>query len=336
MSFVKDSFKDGETFEKFVEDVIFPASHFVLLEKTHSHQQNSTRYVWSSVRPDFKFKSIASGRIFYVEVKFRSRYNEGDKLELLTPKQYKRYNSFDSPRHPVFLLVGAEGYPNNPKLISLIPIKEIRHLELFRSFIYNHRIPATICPEHALTPFREYQSTQGSPHLSDIASGLTYKPYRPTRINVLAWVLGILVIGVFLAFFLTQEPRTGNKNNDLTVKEKVQEYYNAIQLNNCEVLDYYLHDHLDRWFEHKNVSRAFVKSNSEKYTRQYPIREIEIIWPSYKEHILPNGDISLSYNVDYRIKSKPSEAFKKYNLSIKAIWSSDFKIKSMYEVKLNE
>src|SRR5688572_15426617 len=124
----KDSFKDGETFEKFVEEIIFPASHFTLLEKTHSYQQNSARYVWSSLRPDFKFRSISSGRIFWVEAKFRSRYNEEGKLDLLTPKQYKRYNSFDSPKHPVFLLVGAEGYPDKPSLISLIPIKEFRSL----------------------------------------------------------------------------------------------------------------------------------------------------------------------------------------------------------------
>ncbi len=331
----KDSFKDGETFEKFVEEVIFPASHFVLLEKTHSYQQNSSRYVWSSVKPDFKFKSIASGKIFWVEVKFRSRYDMEDKLELLTQKQYKRYNSYDSPKCPVFLLVGAEGYPNNPKLISLIPIKEIRHLEIFRSFIYNHRIPATLCPEYALTNSLTSNQVYGSPNLSDIASGLTYKTTHSKRTNFLPWILGLLVVAVFVAFFFTHSSSAGNPINDVIVREKVQEYYNAIELNNSEVFDYYLHAHLDRWYEHRNVTLDFVKKNSDKYNKKYPYREIEIQWPSYKEHVLPNGDISLSYDVIYNLKSKPTDSYKEFYLSIKSIWSADYKIKSMYEVKLN-
>ncbi len=265
MSLFKDHFKDGETFEKFVEDIIFPSSHFKLLEKTHNYEQNASRYVESSLKPDFKFRSITSGKEFYIEAKYRSRYNRDDKLNLLKFEQFQRYKSLDATDQPVFLLVGAEGYPGRPKRISLIPFKQIDHLDLYRSIINSHTIPVGRCPENALSTNPNVKQASVSSNISNVTPNLTYEETTKKRINYLAWILGFLVLGVFIAFFLTQTPNSGDKIvHETSVRSQVNEYYKALELNNVEVLDYYLRDPLDRWYEQKRCEPYIGKKRYDR------------------------------------------------------------------------
>ena len=48
----QESFNKGQAFEDYVEQVLFPASHYELLHKTNSFDQNSQRYVGDSRKPD--------------------------------------------------------------------------------------------------------------------------------------------------------------------------------------------------------------------------------------------------------------------------------------------
>ncbi|GAC1562726.1 MAG: hypothetical protein NVS3B13_36080 [Mucilaginibacter sp.] len=66
------SFKDGQAFEDYVEEYLFPNNYYNLVEKTHNYQTNSRNYVESSLNPDFKFRDRYTGREFYVEAKFRA------------------------------------------------------------------------------------------------------------------------------------------------------------------------------------------------------------------------------------------------------------------------
>ena len=69
----EDSFLKGKQFEDFVQNVLFPKSLYELLYRTPPYQQNSQRFVTSTVQPDFQLKSLVDGKVFYVEAKYRSK-----------------------------------------------------------------------------------------------------------------------------------------------------------------------------------------------------------------------------------------------------------------------
>ena len=70
-----DSFKKGDLFEKFVENELFQATDYTLVHRTNTYDQNETRYAEETLRPDFKFRCKKTKQEFYVEAKYRSRFN---------------------------------------------------------------------------------------------------------------------------------------------------------------------------------------------------------------------------------------------------------------------
>ena len=69
----EESFKKGEQFEKYVEEIIFPDAHYELLYKTSDSKQNTRRFVQKSLEPDFHFKCRVTGKEFYVELSYLLR-----------------------------------------------------------------------------------------------------------------------------------------------------------------------------------------------------------------------------------------------------------------------
>ncbi len=126
------AFKDGQEFENYVEDYLFPNNYYDLLEKTHSYQTNSYNYVESSLNPDFKFRDRYTQREFYVEAKFRTGlYNNN--LVWCTETQLARYHHIN--RYvSVFLILGAGGKPDWPEYLSLIPMSKAKYTGLFPSY----------------------------------------------------------------------------------------------------------------------------------------------------------------------------------------------------------
>lgn len=329
----ESSFKYGEAFESFVEDVIFPATDFVLLHKTHSYRQNSSRYVWSSLKPDFTFKSIASGKVFHVEAKYRFRYDD-DRVDLITPKQFQRYKRINTANTPVYLIVGTGGTPHHPNEVSLVPLNNLRNHEVTGSVLKNFIIPPTTWQENR-TPVTLTAADYVSSYLGNIASGLTINRKKTRKQNLLPWILGSLVISVFLAFFITTSFGADDSLGKATIRERIESYYDEWEAANTDALDLYLNDHIDRWYDHQNVNRDFVKEFVKKYNQKYPIRRIEILWPTYKEEVLPNGAVAASFKMNYKVKSKPSDKFSQYKLAINSLWTSDQKIRSIHEVNLS-
>jgi hypothetical protein len=70
----KEPFEKGTAFERYVETILFPDSHYELLEKTHDFEQNNRRFVGSTMNPDFKFKCRTTGLVFFVEAKAKSTH----------------------------------------------------------------------------------------------------------------------------------------------------------------------------------------------------------------------------------------------------------------------
>jgi len=114
----------GEAFEDYVQDVLFHDRHFVLIEKTHNHIENAHRYVESSLKPDFKFRSRYGGEAFHVEAKYRSKYY--NEMQWCKPYQLDRYREIDKVT-TVYIAIGISGSPGAPKYVYVIPLSQLSY-----------------------------------------------------------------------------------------------------------------------------------------------------------------------------------------------------------------
>ncbi len=134
-----ESFKIGEKFEKYSREVIFPQNKYKLLKQTHDYSQNNKDYVDESKEPDFKFQCLETKKEFYVECKFRSYLYEG-KIQFCKQYQFDRYKDFSKGKD-VFVLIGVGEDPAYPDNVCLIPLDEIKSINLTESFLEKNAIP---------------------------------------------------------------------------------------------------------------------------------------------------------------------------------------------------
>lgn len=134
----------GDDFEDYVRDYLFLKNEYQLLRKTHDYTANKGDYIEDSKEPDFTFKSIKTGKEFYIEAKFRSTFYK-DAIEWCTFPQLKRYQEFNK-KTPVYLAIGVGGEPYEPKHVFIIPLKDIKYTRLFRSFLkaYEQKVDSPI------------------------------------------------------------------------------------------------------------------------------------------------------------------------------------------------
>jgi hypothetical protein len=128
-----ESYVPGDEFQSFVRKNLFPDSHYILINKTHDYTANKRDFVESSKEPDFKFKTRGSGKEFYVEVKYRSKFHDGV-IDWCKPFQLKRYQTINN-KIPVYVVIGIGGQPKAPYQISLIPMEHIRFQRLYPTLL---------------------------------------------------------------------------------------------------------------------------------------------------------------------------------------------------------
>lgn len=117
-------FKKGEEFENFVRVNLFQKDSFKIVERTHNYNINKDDFVESTLKPDFKFRSLKTNMEFYVEAKWRqSLYN--DTLKWSYPEQFDRYQSY-SKDLPLFIVIGLGGSPSHPDKLFLERIDQMR------------------------------------------------------------------------------------------------------------------------------------------------------------------------------------------------------------------
>jgi hypothetical protein len=135
------SFKKGEDFEKYVEQSLFLKKDFDLVHRTNNFDQNKNRFSENTLHPDFKFRCKKTNNEFYIEAKFRSKFNQNDKLEIMSLAQKERFIIIQKKEKiPVFIVIGYQGWSNNPDNISLIPLNELIYLELYPIFLQKFNI----------------------------------------------------------------------------------------------------------------------------------------------------------------------------------------------------
>jgi hypothetical protein len=139
------TYRMGEEFQDYVRNKLFPKDKYTILHRTHDFVTNKDDFVESTSEPDFKFKSISSGRMFFVEAKYRSDYYHGV-IEWRKQYQLNRYQEINQ-RTPVFVVLGVGGKPDAPNQVFLMPVRDIKYSKLFRSFLKSFEILRDVCIE---------------------------------------------------------------------------------------------------------------------------------------------------------------------------------------------
>ncbi|GCC11828.1 hypothetical protein IPdc08_01891 [archaeon] len=129
-----NEFKKGKLFEDYVKSK-FSKRYFSVEYQTPSYEDNQTGFINASNRPDFTLKYMPKGIYFSVECKYRSNLYKG-KYNWTKKKQMDRYKQFmEEEGHPVFIVMGLGGEPNNPEKMYCVPLKDIKYVGLYPSFL---------------------------------------------------------------------------------------------------------------------------------------------------------------------------------------------------------
>ena len=327
-----DSFKKGDLFEKFVENELFKATEYALVHRTNTYNQNETRYAEDTLKPDFKFRCIKTRQEFYVEAKYRSRFNAEKKLEVISYAQIERFKIFQKEENtPVFIAIGYGGTPDNPDKVSLIPLNQLSYLEVYPTFLMRFDVNKGLIDSAVLKlPIKqpeEYKkpSERHSEKEENTVNRTSTSNFKKTKIVVAAGIGLVLV--AFLLFNIAKTPI------EETLKQKTTEYYNTLHSGNIDALENFISPRVDKWYSQTDITFAEIKEGSRKYIKRHPATSTDIQWDTFKVTPL-NNSYSVSYNMIYKLLKESKGKVIIYHLKIYAIWDKDLKITSMYEEKI--
>lgn len=310
------SFEKGEKFEGFVEKNLFPKSDYDLIHRTNAFSQNSKRYSENTLKPDFKFRCKKTKKEFYIEAKYRSSFNSDDMVEVISFTQLERFRKIQADENTsVFIVLGIEGSPENPKNVSLIPLNELAYLKLYPSFINKFKIEKSAVTNEILKSYDvEYTNND-----------LEKKQFKAKHKNILIGML--LLIITTTSFFIFYE------NTESKIRKKTTEYYQHLENGNINALKNYIAPKVNNWYDKSDLTLDEIIIETSKYLKNFPKSTTNVQWDTFKFSEL-GEDYLCTYNLLYKIKSKGKFKDKIYHLKIKATWGKDFKLKSIVENRL--
>jgi hypothetical protein len=136
-----ETYVDGDEFENFVRNRLFPAGKFDLVQKTPDFATNKFDFSEVVEEPDFKFRPHEGGREFFVEANFHSGFHEGA-VNCCSYHQLKHYHEIDK-NTPVYIVIGAGLPAHAPQHLYLVPVKDIKNTTLSVSFLKEYTISAS-------------------------------------------------------------------------------------------------------------------------------------------------------------------------------------------------
>jgi hypothetical protein len=319
------SFKKGEKFENYVNTVLFPESDYVLVHRTNNYDQNKDRFAENTLMPDFKFRCKRTHSEFYVEAKYRSSFNQQEKLEVMNLAQKDRFLRIQETESiPVFIVVGYKGQPENPTNISFFPLNELLYLGLYPSFLRKFNLDKT--PIHYKDLNLETLTNQNT--ATEINKNTEDNLRSKSGLKKMI-IASSLVIFILLSWFVID--KLYFDYNDV-IHQKTKEYYKLVELNDVEALGSYISPKVLKWYDESNLTNKEVKEKTYEYLEKFPKSDTDIRWDTFKVERI-NDDYLAKYKLIHTIKTRGKYYNKVYDLTIEALWSKDFKLKSIYEVK---
>jgi hypothetical protein len=331
IEFNEISFQKGKMFETFIEHDIFPASNFDIIHKTHDYDQNSKRYVESSLKPDFLFRCKVSNLEFYVDAKYRSKLFTGDKFTILKDSQLRRFIEIDTTERPVLVALGIGMQPNHPETISLIPISKFRQINDINVIVEDFKIPKGVLnyPEYC----RRINSKKNITELNvgTFVNDDRKKEKTKSKKGAL-FVIGLVsvfAIALITIFFFS---KTQYSNSEEFIKNNITAFYQDISSNDLNKILYHLNDKIEKWYGLNNPTLSQVGRDINNYSSKYPYKKITILWETFKYSKLNNGYFETEYMLDYSVKEKVELRYKTFLLKVRAVWTEDMKLVSISEV----
>lgn len=136
----RQMYRKGNDFEDYVKGM-FPEDRFTLIHRTPTDDDTGGRYVHSMIYPDLRFIDKATGRRFWVEIKYRSRTEDDGSIVWCTDNQLTNYKrTMYEYREKVFIFIGVGGTVQKPDKVYCLDLENINFTRLFYSTYKNHRI----------------------------------------------------------------------------------------------------------------------------------------------------------------------------------------------------
>lgn len=133
-------YRRGNDFEEYVKNM-FPADKFMLIHRTPTNEETGGRYVHSMVYPDLRFIDKATGRKFWVEVKFRSYTETDGSIEWCERNQLTNYKrTMHESGNKVFIMLGIGGTVQSPSRVYCLDLDNINFTKLYYGTYKSHRI----------------------------------------------------------------------------------------------------------------------------------------------------------------------------------------------------
>lgn len=341
-NYTPESFKKGQQFEEFVEQRIFTEDRYELITRTNSYEQNVNRYAEDTLKPDFKFRCKETGQEFWVEAKYRSELFY-DKLEALNHSQRDRFFALEREEGiPVFVIIGYWGTAQKPNALSLVPLKEYKYIQIFRSFLRQYNIPVQPINNEALGfKLEQEDKTTKTRAKENVGEELFEDRNKPEsskkKPKYNSKILGLAAVGL-LAIILTIYGFSFSedipvKSSEENLKEIVADYYQSMNSNQIEKLPEYLSPKVSSWYGEQNPSREWIYRNAKAHRGKFPYSSSDIDWDSFKVVPAEAGGFHVSYEMIYKSKEKITDDYTVFDLKLITRWDENYKLRSISEIR---
>ena len=120
---------------------MFDPSVFELIHRTPRYDESHGRYVHGMELPDLRFKEISTGRKFWVECKYRSRFEPDWSIEWCTRSQLTAYKRTSHEyRGPVLIVIGVGGTIEKPEKAYCLDLARINFTTLYYGTFKENRV----------------------------------------------------------------------------------------------------------------------------------------------------------------------------------------------------
>ncbi len=337
----QDSFNKGQAFEDFVEKILFPESHYELLHKTNTYDQNSQRYVGDSRKPDFRFKCILTGIEFHVEAKYRSKPFQGH-YDILSDAQVASFPELQQENCRIYIALGYGDTADNPAYVSFIPYELHQDKQILVENALTHQVSKnTIASTLIYNPVEEIaletqidipieegnkkeenEKEKTNLSLSTKRSGRTIAMGIAIALALIAMVAGILYF-----------PMDKEDPYEIEMKSRIKNYYALSDANNLQELTTYISPDMSFWYGLKNPSVQEVIDNIKEYRSKFPFSEYSVDWTKFDVTPNPDGGYYAIYPLEYKVKSKIKAPYKVYDLKLLTVWDENMKLVSIKEIR---